>query len=264
MRRVTQTRSCFRRDQETLQALSRAGFAKQPAVHAHAHHLGPVLALGVQHVEGVDQVLRKILPVGETRSRREFHVVGVERIGHDELPFDGSIGHRDWQVERQVIAIVIAVVFKTTVLKHEAFGIRTVTTGVPAKRPLPAGQFTNDARGLGDLAAFFTFRHVLVMNPAQAVRGNFVAEFAERGRRFADAAAVPPLRRRRSMAGCVSRIRAGCARGHARTVLVHRLHRQMARLEGGSTIDFRQEGLGRRVAVQNTQFSAPLRSSARS
>ena len=109
----------FRRDRETLQArLSRAGL---PSSRQCIPTL-IILGRSSPSAYSTSKVRRSGTAQNPARWRSlrptKFHVVGVERVGHDELPFDGAIGHRDRQVERQVIAIVIAVVFKATVLKH--------------------------------------------------------------------------------------------------------------------------------------------------
>ena len=47
--------------------------------------------------------------------QRKAHVVAVERVGHDEMRHNGAISAAHLHPERQVVAVVVAVVFKTVV-----------------------------------------------------------------------------------------------------------------------------------------------------
>ena len=59
--------------------------AGEAAVKAHGQHARtPLRPFAVQAVEGVAQVDEELLAVGEA-AIGEAHVVGVERVGHDEL-----------------------------------------------------------------------------------------------------------------------------------------------------------------------------------
>ena len=77
----------------------RAGLAEQAAVHADRHHLRPVVALGVEHVEGVAQVGEEVIAGVEALRRREAHVVGVERVGHDEVRHVRAVGLLDLGIQ---------------------------------------------------------------------------------------------------------------------------------------------------------------------
>ena len=57
----------------------------QAAVQADGKHLGRFLAFGIQHVEGVAQVLEERLAMGEALGQGEAHVVGVQSIGHHQV-----------------------------------------------------------------------------------------------------------------------------------------------------------------------------------
>ena len=50
---------------------------------------GAFLALGVEHVEGVLQVREELLAGVEPLRRGEAHVVGIERVGHDQVRLRG-------------------------------------------------------------------------------------------------------------------------------------------------------------------------------
>ena len=65
-----------------------AGPAGQPAVQADRHHLRRALAFGVEHVEAVAQIGEEVVAGGEALRVDEAHVVGVERVGNDQVrPF---------------------------------------------------------------------------------------------------------------------------------------------------------------------------------
>ena len=87
----------------------------------------------------------------------------------------GLHGSPEWQV----IPVVVAVVFQAALLNDKPSSIRAVPTGVPALRGL-----SRELRVLFDrklqILTFFRLAHVLVMNPALAVAGNFVAVIQER------------------------------------------------------------------------------------
>src|SRR5664279_3765156 len=80
----------------------------------------------------------------------------------------------DLRPERQVVAVVVAVVVVAALLDDEPPRVRAVAAGVPAERPLAAGELPDQARGLVDVTALGRFRQVLVVDPAQAVAGDLV------------------------------------------------------------------------------------------
>ncbi len=99
----------------------------------------------------------------------EAHVVGVERVGHDEVRHDAAVALRDLGPERQLVAVVVAVVFVAALIDDEAARVRAVAAGVPAERPSAAGQLLDDEVRDADVAALGRLGHVLVVDPAQAV-----------------------------------------------------------------------------------------------
>jgi len=68
---------------EPLERRHPAGPSDQPAVQAHRHHSRRLLPFRVEHVEAVLQVGVELVARVEALHRREAHVVGVERVGHD-------------------------------------------------------------------------------------------------------------------------------------------------------------------------------------
>jgi len=115
--------------------------------------------------------------------QREAHVVAVQRIGHDQLRDDGAVALFHLHPEGQVVAVVIAVVFEAAVVSHQSARARAVAPGVPAQRAA-ACQLGDRFHAQAHMFAFGGFVHVLVMHPAPAMAGNFVAQFRERRRQF--------------------------------------------------------------------------------
>ena len=79
-----------RRDviEETRQRRGAPGTADEPAMQADRHHLRRGLAFRIERVESVLQIGEELVAGIEALRRGEAHVVGVERIGHDQLlPF---------------------------------------------------------------------------------------------------------------------------------------------------------------------------------
>src|SRR6185312_881273 len=70
------------------EARQRGGARRTPgdaAMQADRQHLRALRAFGIQHVESVFQITEKLLATVETLRRDIAHVVGVERVRHDEL-----------------------------------------------------------------------------------------------------------------------------------------------------------------------------------
>jgi hypothetical protein len=57
-----------------------------------------------------------------------------------------AVGRRDLGPERQVVAVVVAVVLVAAVLDDEAPRVRAVAAGVPAERPAILREFAKEAR----------------------------------------------------------------------------------------------------------------------
>jgi len=71
--------------EKTRQRGSAAGTADETAMQADRHHLRPIVALGVERVETVLEIGEELFAAIETLRRGEAHVVGVERVGHEQL-----------------------------------------------------------------------------------------------------------------------------------------------------------------------------------
>ena len=128
------------------ESLQRSGARRAPddaAVQADRQHLRLSRnALGVEHVECVAQVREELVTVGESRGRSEPHVVGVQRVRHDEvvpIAYPHPVG--------QVVGVGVGVVDETAVLDDQVAGVRRVAAGVPAERR-GAGELGEDRRPL--------------------------------------------------------------------------------------------------------------------
>ena len=65
---------------------SRAAWtADDPAMQTNGHHLGRGLAFGVEHVKTVLEVSEELLAAAKALRVDKAHVVGVERIGNDQM-----------------------------------------------------------------------------------------------------------------------------------------------------------------------------------
>jgi hypothetical protein len=92
-----------------------------------------------------------------------------------EVRHTHTVGLLHLQPERQVVAVVITVVVAAALLHHQTARVGAVAAGVPAARPGAAAELLQLLRGLRDVLALGGLGHVLVVDPAQAVVGDFVA-----------------------------------------------------------------------------------------
>jgi hypothetical protein len=132
---------------------SEARPAQEPAMHADRQHLRAFGTFGVEHVEGISQIREELLAAVEALGRCEAHVVGVQRVGNDEVRMRAAVRGRDVGPERQIVAVVVGVVQKAAMLDDETARVRAVATGVPAERRI-AAQRRENCRRFGDVRAF--------------------------------------------------------------------------------------------------------------
>src|SRR5260221_1898966 len=105
--------------EEAGEAGEATGSPDEAAMQPDRHHLRPLLPFRVEHVETVAQIGEELLAGIEALGGGEAHVVGVERIGHDEMVaplLAHPIG--------QIVGIGIGIVEKTALLDDEAAGLR--------------------------------------------------------------------------------------------------------------------------------------------
>ena len=78
--------------EEAFQRREASRSSGDPTVQPDGEHLGCRVALGVEHVEGVTQVLEEVLTVVEALGAGEAHVIGVQGVGDDEMRHLLAIG----------------------------------------------------------------------------------------------------------------------------------------------------------------------------
>ncbi len=237
--------------------------AGQAAMQADRQHLGLVqairIALGVQHVERVLQVIEELRARIEAAGRGKAHVVGVERVRHHQVRRAAHhairAGRVDLLPERQVVAVMVGVVGKAAMLDHEAARVGRVAPRVPALRRRPR-QVTENRHGFAQVRALGGFVDVLVRDPAQPVAGDLMAQLLERGHRLG----MARQRLRHAEHGqrqlAVLEQAQQAPQAGARAVFVERLHAHVARGEGAGADDLGQEGFGRRIAMQHIVLGA--------
>src|SRR5258708_1812230 len=235
----------------------RRGYARGPAgeaaMQADRQHLRRRLAFRIEYVERVLQIREELTAAVETLRRCKAHIVGVERIGHDEnrlFPDQFPI--------RQVIAVGIRVIEKAAVFRNKAPGILTGAPGVPPQR-CGAGDTADRLDREADMATFGTFVYTVIIDPAPAMAGDLVAEsgHGRHGLRIARHRHAHRKNRQRQLPlfeQAQQPPKAGSA-----AVLIERLHAHVACAdEGLRTDDLRQECLRGRVAVQHAVLRALL------
>ena len=223
-------------------------------MQADAHHLRAAgLAFGVERVERVLQIGEELVAAVEALGRGEAHVIGVERIRDDQLLLAIML-----VPVGQVVRIGVGNVVETASFRHEIDRVDGTAAGIPATRPL-AGHERVQADGLGDGRALVVRRHVLVLDPFEAVRGDFPTGFDHRrdlgGRALQGGGdAIDRDRHVLFRQQPVQAPEAG-----ARAVFVDGFHVPVALawpLRGAD--DFRQEGFRCRVAMQHAVLAAFL------
>ena len=136
------------------------------------HHFGGPPAFGPEHVEGIPQIREELIAVTEALRIDEAHVIGIERIGDDQMRLLGSahpIG--------QIVGIGIRGIEKAALVQNGLQGIDRISPRVPAERAL-AGCFGVDANRLGELSALVRLGHVLVIDPFETMAGDFPLRLA--------------------------------------------------------------------------------------
>ena len=127
MRRATHTRSWRSHVVEkALQRRMRPGRPSSRQCMPIDIIAGRSVAFGVEHVERVAQVLEELVAVVEALRHREPHVVGVQRVGHDQMRRCAPSVASHLHPERQVVAVVVGVVLEAAVLGHQPARVRAV------------------------------------------------------------------------------------------------------------------------------------------
>ena len=119
--------------------------------------------------------------MAKTLRQCKAHVVAVHGVGHDELWDDFAAGFFDLHPKRQVVTVVVAVVFKATMVRYQTVGIGAVATGVPTSAVnrvavCGLGQARNDLNAFLHVRALSRFVHGLVVDPPPAMASDFMAK----------------------------------------------------------------------------------------
>ncbi len=147
--------------------------ADQAAVQAYGKHLRRFGTFGVEHIEGVLQVLEEVVALVEALHLGKAHVVGVQGVGDHQVRLAGGVV--GFPIG-QVVVVGVAVIEEAAFLHHQAPGVRAGAAGVPAQWAF-AGDFGEDADRFEHVLAFLGLVHVLVVDPAVAVAADLVAGF---------------------------------------------------------------------------------------
>src|SRR3546814_12913728 len=75
---------------KTLEGREAGRTADQAAVQADGKHLRRLAAFGIQHVEGILEVLEKIVALVETLDLSKAHVVGVQGVRNHQVRLPGG------------------------------------------------------------------------------------------------------------------------------------------------------------------------------
>ena len=228
-------------------------------MHANAHHLGRVVAIGVafsvQRVKGVLHVLKERVGVRIALGQRKAHVVAVQRVGHDQLGCIGAVAFAHLHPKRQVVAVVVAVVFKAAKVSHQAARVGAVAPGVPAQGAF-ACEFLNDLHRLGHVGALGGFVDILVMDPLEAVAGDVVAQFLEGGSQLGVLLQRGGHAKHSERQAALFKLAQDAPHARTRAVFVNAFHADVPLGEGRGVEHFRQELFGTCIAVQHRVFAA--------
>ncbi len=244
---------------EALQRRHTPGTADQAAMQADRHHLGLAgLALGVERVEGVLQVGEELLAFGEAGLDGEAHVVGVERVGDDELRRDGVAMAVMVEPVGQVVVIGVGNIVETAFGSRQPHRPDRSAAQIHALRPF-AHHFRMQPDRLHHVGALGLLVMVAIVDPLQAVRGDFPVRGLHGGHlvgraRESGGDAVDGDRHLCPGEQAVQAPEAG-----AGPVFVDGFHVPMAQARPWrSTRDLRQEGLRGLVAVEDAVLAAFL------
>ncbi len=215
------------------------------------------VAFGIQRVKAVTQVTIKIIGLCKALRQGKAHVVAVQGVGHHQARHQGAIAARHLHPERQVVAVIVAVVFQPAVIGHQAPGPRAVAAGVPAQRAR-SGELLNGVEPTAHLLALGRFVNVLVVDPAPAVAGDFMAQFNQGRRDFRIALQRHADTKHRERQLAPFEFAQDTPYTRPRAVFINAFHAQVPVRKTGRVGHFRQELLRASVAMKHRVFAALL------
>ncbi len=240
--------------EEALERRGSAGTSDQTAMQADRHHAGPTLAaFAVEHVEAVLQVAEELVAAVEPLGRREAHVVGVKRVGHDQL-----LASADALPVGQLIRIGIGQIEEAALLGPDLQRVFRGAALIEAERP-GAGDGGVQANRFVDVGLLGRIGMVAVVDPFQTVAGDLPARFVHGRHRLGMArhGAGHAIDGDRHVAGREHPPQPPEA--HPRAVFVDRLHVDVALARPWRrSDDLREEGLRGGVAMQDVVLAAFL------
>ena len=112
-----------------LERSKTSGAADQSAMQANRHHFWSSLTLLIQDIKRISVPI-KLLTRVESLWCRETHIVSIECVRHHKMWTSGL----DPTPEREVVGIIVRVVFKVIILGDQPSGVFTGSSGIPASR----------------------------------------------------------------------------------------------------------------------------------
>ncbi len=157
--------------------------------------------------------------------------------------------------ERQVIAIIIAVVGKATMVQQQTTRIGAVAAGVPTFR-LGTVEALEDIHGALQVLALYRFGDVLVVDPTPAVAGHLMPQLDKGLGQLRVALQRHGYTEHCQRQAATFKFVEDAPDARAGAVFVDRLHAHVAVIKGRRTDDLGQKLLGVAVAVQYAVFTA--------
>ena len=216
-------------------------------------HLRRHAAFGVERVERILEIGVELVAAIEALGAGEAHVVRIERIGNHELR-----AARPFEPVRQIVGVSVGAIDEAALLHAETDGVERRAALIEAERA-GACDLGMDAHRFGDMARLDVGRRVAIIDPLEAVGGDFPARLVHRLNRLA----IARHRHRHRIDGdgnrAVGEQTMQAPEPGPGAVFVDRLHVHMPHARPGlSADDLGQERFGGGVAVQDVVLAALL------
>ena len=233
--------------QEALDGHHPPWAAGKPAMQPDGQHLGPPGSpFCIEHVETVLEILVEMLARVKALRGCEPHIIGIQRVGHDQLRVSAvapPVG--------QIIGVAVGAIGKPALLGHQSNGVFRAAPSIPTRRTA-AGDFFMQTDRLHHVVALFLGVEIFVVDPFQAVARNFPIRFLHGGHLFGAAGqgCRHPINRQRNLHVGEQPVQPPETRPGP--VLIDRFHVPVP-LVGPSlrTDDLRQKCFGRVIPMQD-------------
>jgi hypothetical protein len=150
------------------------GTSGQPAVQADREHPREVGSLAVENVETVLEIGEELVAAVESRRGGKPHVVGIERVGYNQLWATRAI-----EPVGQLVGVAVGRIEESLILHDDAERVWGATTLVEAERPR-ADHLGVNADRFANMRELVFPGKILVLDPFQAVRGDFPVSLLHR------------------------------------------------------------------------------------